>query len=338
MMGKQVAVNNSVLNGEFLLEKVVRRYRLREPLSCELHRRSMCDAYEVRSGAGAHYLKVYMHGRRAKRDLDAEMALLGYLRKGGVGVAMPLARRDGTFLTRIAAPEGVRYAALFPEAPGRDLNESPEDDKAFGTMVARLHKRADRMRGPLALREIDWECLVDGPLRYVRPLMAQRREDLTLIEAIAEETKARVDGLLLPLRSTSAWGVCHGDLHGGDARIDGGGRVTLFDFDSSGYGWRALDLGVFLASDGWMDTHGEALKKRESRWRAFLEGYSGERDLHANELEAARLCPAIRHIYLMGIVLLYTIHREGNHWANDNFIDWHMAWFRWWSDITGPQA
>jgi len=33
----------------------------------------------------------------------------------------------------------------------------------------------------------------------------------------------------------------------------------------------------------------------------------------------------------MGFVLRYTTVQEGEHWANDHFIDWHMLWFKHWA-------
>ena len=49
--------------------------------------------------------------------------------------------------------------------------------------------------------------------------------------------------------------------------------------------------------------------------------------LHAEVLE---LGAAVRHIYLMGLVLRYWSIRDGWHWADDGFISWHMQWFRHW--------
>jgi len=44
------------------------------------------------------------------------------------------------------------------------------------------------------------------------------------------------------------YGLCQGDLHTGNARFDMHGRLTLFDFDSFGYGWRAIDIGVSMTN------------------------------------------------------------------------------------------
>ena len=109
------------------------------------------------------------------------------------------------------------------------------------------------------------------------------------------------------------------------------------DFDSSGCGWRALDIGVYLASDKWMDISDEAEVIRQRKLGMFLEGYTRHRSLYDNELAAIQLTPLVRHIFLMGHVLRYTAVVEGNHWADDGFIDWHMTWFKHWASRTNKQ-
>lgn len=111
---------------------------------------------------------------------------------------------------------------------------------------------------------------------------------------------------------------------------------TIFDLDSSGCGWRALDIGVYFASDKWMDTTQAAETRRHRRLEAFLEGYECVRKLSKNEMVVVQLGPPIRHIFLMGVVLRYTTKYEGLHWADDNFIDWHMTWFREWTKRRLP--
>ena len=113
--------------------------------------------------------------------------------------------------------------------------------------------------------------------------------------------------------------------------------MTLFDFSSFGYGWRAVDVGVFLASHKWMDTSSKVRTERRRQWRAFLDGYNGKRALTAPEVEAAELSAAVRPIYLMGVALSNWTAVQGYHWLNDDYFDWHMKWFRSWHDGGGPK-
>ena len=168
---------------------------------------------------------------------------------------------------------------------------------------------------------------MDDNLQTIGKFMHHRSADLELIRSIAESI-GRLR--LFSTRTAPEFGVCHGDLHGGDVAYDGAGNPTLFDFDSSGRGWRAYDIGIFPASVEWMDTSEQLESTRQQRLAVFLEGYNTCRPISSDEIEAIRYSPAIRHIFLMGHVLKHTTVTEGVHWADDSFIDWHMNWFTHW--------
>jgi Ser/Thr protein kinase RdoA (MazF antagonist) len=321
---------DSTLSAEALAERVLKRYALPGRIVCRFYRKGICDTYKVEADGGAHYLKVYRAGRRTRKDVTEEVRLLNYLGKNGVSVARPVMRRDGLYLNRLSAPEGTRYSVLFEAAHGVAGDDGDRGRiRALGEMVGRMHQCADRMRAPYQRDHLDMRHLVDENLKVIAPFMSHRAADLGAVQEIAEACKTRILELL-PKRKPK-YGVCHGDLHGGDVCYDENNRPTLFDFDSSGCGWRALDIGVFLASDDWMDISPEVEDRRQRNLATFVEGYSRIRELTQHELLAVQLTPAIRHIFLMGHVLRYTRVREGEHWAHDGFIDWHMAWFRHWA-------
>lgn len=324
-------VQDSTLAATALGESVRCGYDFSDRLVCRFFRKGICDTYRIEAGDRVYYLKVYRHGRRTRLDVMEEVRLLNYLSTNGIGVARPVRRPDGSYVNRLPAPEGPRYAVLFEAAEGVAGDDGDEGRiEALGEMVGRMHQVADRMPGNYRRAHLDVGHLVDANLPPVAELMAHRRADLALIERVAEACKRRISELLP--KSMPAYGICHGDLHGGDVRYDQNDRPTLFDFDSSGCGWRALDIGVFFASDRWMDLSDAAEARRQRRLSVFLDGYAGVRELTEPELVALQLGPPIRHIYLMGFVLRYTAPREGEHWADDSFIDWHMAWFRHWAE------
>ncbi|MCJ7738756.1 MAG: phosphotransferase [Anaerolineae bacterium] len=324
-------VQDSTLSAEALAERVLKRYDLAGAVVCRFFRKGICDTYKVETSDQAYYLKVYKHGRRTRTDVTEEVRLLNHLAANGVSVAKPVMRQDGHYVSQLAAPEGTRYAVLFEAAHGVAGHEGNRSRiEAFGEMVGRMHRAADQMREPYRRSHLDMRHLVDDNLPAIASLMAHRGPDFSLIGRIAEECRHRISQLLP--KSKPEYGICHGDLHGGDVCYGENHTPVLFDFDSSGYGWRALDIGVFLASDEWMDITGEAEDRRQRQLAAFVDGYSSIRTLSEHELAAVQLAPPIRHIFLMGFVLRYTATWEGAHWANDDFIDWHMTWFRHWAE------
>ena len=324
-------VQDSTLSADALTERVLKRYRLSGRVVCRFFRKGICDTYRVEAGDQEYYLKVYKAVRRTRMDVTEEVRLLNDLAANGVSVARPVIRQDGRYVSRLAAPEGTRYSVLFEAAHGvADDGGDPRRIKTLGEMVGRMHQCADKMRVPYRRSHLDMRHLVDDNLLVIAPLMAHRGTDFRMIRRVADTCRDRISQLLP--QSRPEYGICHGDLHGGDVCYDKNNRPVLFDFDSSGYGWRALDIGVFLASDHWMDISCEAEDRRQGRLAAFVDGYSSVRKLTAHELSAVQLGPPIRHIFLMGHVLRYTTVQEGEHWANDHFIDWHMTWFNHWTE------
>lgn len=318
----------SVLSSQAIVELLLPAYELTPPLACRFFRKGICDAYSVSAHDGHYFLKVYRAGRRQMLDVLEEVRLLNHLLHHGVSVVRPVARSDGEFVNSLTAPEGTRYAVLFEAVIG-DAEGSDEHRRAFGAMVGKMHSAADSMALPYRRENLDMEFLIESNLAAIEPLMEGRPEDFRLIARVGEEVTGSITGLLP--QTKPEYGVCHGDLHGGDAFYSEVGDATLLDFDSSGCGWRAVDIGVYLC-DSWMDTSVDAEAMRQRKLSTFLEGYTTVRRLSDNELAVVQLTPAVRHIYLMGLVLRYTTTYSGWNWANDDFCDWHMKWFRHWDE------
>jgi Ser/Thr protein kinase RdoA (MazF antagonist) len=190
-----------------------------------------------------------------------------------------------------------------------------------------MHRCLDSFPLPYQRQVLDLSHLVDENLETIGEFMQHRRHEFDLIFSIARSIQK------LSLFSTTnapEFGPCHGDLHGGDVAYDPANNPTLFDFDSSGCGWRAYDIGIYPASVEWMDISKSVAAIRSQRLQSFLGGYAEYRTFSSDELDVVRASPAIRHIFLMGHVLKFTTITNGSHWANDDFIDWHMKWFTNW--------
>lgn len=327
-MNRSLPVQDSTFSAEAIAAMLVPAYELPAGTSCIFHRKGICDTYRVMAGQRIFYFKVYRSRRRSMTDVSEEVRLLLHLHSDGVPVSFPVARADGGYVNVMDAPEGRRYSVLFRAALG-ELGDRGDTAriKAFGQTVGMMHRSCDDFKLPYDRPELDMEHLIDAGMSAISGIMQHRPGDLALIRDIAEECRQMP---LLGTRTSPEFGICHGDLHGGDVAYDGSNNPTLFDFDSSGSGWRALDIGVFPASVHWMDLSDEMEKTRRQRLDAFLEGYIRIRDLSADEIEAVHLTAPVRHIYLMGFVLRHTVLWRGNHWAGDSFIDWHMEWFKAW--------
>jgi Ser/Thr protein kinase RdoA (MazF antagonist) len=120
------------------------------------------------------------------------------------------------------------------------------------------------------------------------------------------------------------WGICHGDVHAGNAFIASPETVTLFDFDACGPGWHAYDLATMRHN-----TVGH-----DGAWTSFLAGYRARRRIAARDLAAVPVFVALRQILLMGLRAAFVLNNWSDSWwlqkAPIPFFDEMLAFLRAW--------
>jgi len=322
-------VKHSILQEGALVDRILSRYALKGPLRCRFYRRSMSDVYTLHTGGEAFFFKVYLYGRHSRKEIEAEIEFANDLLSDGVPVAVPVQDRCSDYIIVLDAPEGTRYGVLFRAVDGDEPQETNlAHSEAFGRLAARVHACADRLTKVYQRGHQDETYLIRDPIRGMEPFLGHRPVDLDYLTRFGEDLVAELCALL-PKRSPY-YGVCHGDLHTGNARFDRDGRLTLFDLDSFGYGWRAMDIGIYRVSYDWMALDRETKAEKDRFWSAFLEGYADLRMLSGSELAVVALALPIRHLELMGLTMRYWAQHQGVHWINDTYFDQHIAWFKRW--------
>ncbi|MBT5712227.1 phosphotransferase, partial [Candidatus Poribacteria bacterium] len=256
------AVLSSVADEDALAAWAEATYALAAPVTCRFERRSMSDAYRVESGGDAFYLKVYSPGRHGPEAIEAEIRFLLDLRERDVRVVEPLAKVDGGYTTALGMPEGPRQAALFRALPNAEVHEDDAGHSAaFGELMAQIHAVGDEAGDRYARWSLDEQQLIHDSVELLAPHMAHRPDDAAFLRSAGNELADELCGLLV--KTGPFYGICHGDAHAGNARLADDGRPVLFDFDSCGYGWRALDIGAYVVSYDWMDLSAEMKRKKE---------------------------------------------------------------------------
>ena len=327
-MAEHFPVIASVLSPERLVTSVLGRYELGGPVRCRFFRRGVNDTYEVWAGKTPYFLRVFCHAWRTRREIEGELEVLEHLREDGVGVSHALRRRDGRYLTRVRAPEGARWAVLFTAAAGTPPQMDLARSASYGKLVAQVHASLDRMQERPGRFQLDLDHLVVSPLNQIAKHRGSQGKDMDYLESLGGLLAERIDALLP--REAPLYGGCHGDHHGGNVHMDGSGRLTLFDFDCGGYGWRSYDVAVFL----WhlslrYGINGTGRAKATRRWNAFLTGYGDVRELSPNEVEATRLFVPARHIWLMGLHV-GGAERFGHSFVGNAYFDRQVRFLRRW--------
>jgi Ser/Thr protein kinase RdoA (MazF antagonist) len=286
----------STATAESVASFLATQYALPSPIECTLLRRGFNDSFEVRAADGERYvLRLSCRRIRGEADVAWETEFLTYLDKVGVPVAAPVASRDGALFACGLLPEGHRPVVLFRHVEGRSPKAGASADaQAQGATLARIHAAAEGHAGRKA-----------GRYRLDLDHLLHRQAAAVLgVRSLASGTRDYLMGLVSRLSASVAaggnltWTLCHGDCHGGNARIavDGprAGQAFFFDFDDGGLGYLAYDLAVYLWANAFFQRQGFAM------WHAFIDGYRSIRTITPTDFDAVHLFVPIRHIWLIG--------------------------------------
>lgn len=297
-----IRIARSFIAADSVAELVATGYDCPAPVSGKLFSKLLRtqdnDHYLITAGDGQQYaFRIYQQGdryRRAESDYQYEMDWLNFLHGRGLSVSWPIRRRDGGYLSRLEAPEGPRYYAMFSLAHGDPLSlKDPEQLYTMGEMMARIHVASNDFTSHHARKPIDLAYLLDRPLERIGHTWTDDRvANLDLVVAAAEEARDELRGLIDGFPA-DGWGPIGGDFHQSSVYFDEAGQPTFFNFDLCGPGWRAYDIAAFLSNSNLMHAPAE-------RAEAFFAGYFAARPLSDAEHAAVHPLLTIRRVWLMG--------------------------------------
>jgi Ser/Thr protein kinase RdoA (MazF antagonist) len=323
-MNKKFPVTHSILSTQALIDDFLRpSYDIKLPMDCRFLLPGLNDTFLVDTQCNKYILRIYRKDWRSLDEIFYELEVLQYLDCRGVSVSIPIARKDGDYVGKIDAPEGLRYAVLFTYAPGKQFayKETEQEQEAYlyGKIAAKIHTATDSFQTDYQRFSLDSDNLLDAHLRSIQPFLSHRPEDWNYLTTLAGKLTKIVKNL--PANSLDM-GFCHGDFHCGNSHFQSDGALTFFDFDCCGIGYRSYDIAVFRWGSRLAD-------KEKERWPSFLHGYTENRHLSDLDLQATTYFIAIRHFFLVG---LHTSngHDWGFGWLNDGYFDRALKFFREW--------
>ena len=245
-----------------------------------LHRSFINDVYQLQGDDGRlYYLRVGQAGWRTAAQTASEMAIIEAVAARGGSVARPVPLTTGGFVLDLEAPEAIRPAVLFQEAPGADLtyagDEGPANAELSGRAAGALHLAMDGL--PAFPERPGWlqAEVLDEPVAGIAPLMSA---DGALV---LERTAGRLREFLADAPDLNL-GLCHGDLNSSNIHFRDG-RATAIDFDCAAWGWRANDISAF-ARGVTLGRHPGA--EASALITGFLRGYQAARPIPPADLAA----------------------------------------------------
>lgn len=290
-MAHRLTFTYSRLSASSVDKLVADHYDIDGPLHSRFYVLGLHDNYLIESAGASYIFRVYRNDWRTSEDIHFELELLDCLQAEKAPVAWPVQTIGQEHCIIIDTPEGERMAALFHfaegRAPGSDI--TPDICLSLGRAVSKVHQSArsfvtDRFRPVL-----DYPFLVDDSIRSIKPFLDH--DTLDYVDGLKE--RLRLNWPDIP-KEEDMFGVCIGDVNTTNFHITDSGKVTLFDFDQCGFGYRAFEIAKFASSI-------HSFERKRTLLDAFLDGYQKEMPLTDVELEAIPFSERVAKIWVLAI-------------------------------------
>jgi Ser/Thr protein kinase RdoA (MazF antagonist) len=251
-----------------------------------------------------YVLRLHRPGYHTLEELDSERVWIRALSEAGVDVPTSVPARDGRYYVpvTIAATGEQRFAGMVRWTEGRLLSDvltETADQKVvessfaqLGTLTAAMHNQASAWRPPAGFTRhaLDSDGLM-GPAPHWGPFWEHRSLSPTERRLLIDVRGRMYEMLTRLSRDPSVYSLIHADMHPGNILVDGD-RLTVIDFDDTGFGWHQYDIATALT--GWQTKPNAAEIER-----AFLAGYRAIRPVPD---EALSLIPTFRLIRWMATI------------------------------------
>lgn len=319
----------SLLSASALSDYLQQRYSFKD-ITCRLLIHNVSDTYLLESQNTRHIFKIYRDAHRKEEEINGEVELLNILHAGGASVSHPLPDKDGGYLQAFQAAEGIRYGLLFTYAEGQ-VYPTMNDEQLLeiGNRMAHIHNLTAGLRLQHKRSPLDFEALVDAPLRIIEPTFSALKTEYRYLH----ETATRVKQVLQTFElSAFSHGYCHYDFLPKNFHFDANGKVTFFDFDFAGEGYLVNDLASFYAHF-FLDVLHKKLTQQEAnrQFAVFVKGYRERRPL--SEVELA----SIPYWGFLFWLFYFRFHYENfGDWSNffftPQFIKVRVGWMKTWEE------
>ena len=251
--------------------------------------------YEIALPGGERAaLRLHRPGYQSAAAIRSELWWMTELAGAGVPVPRPLPTRDG----RLVAEIGGRAASVVGWIEGEQIGDGatplePDAEtvalryRALGRLVAQMHDATDRLALPSDFERLSWNrpaYVGEAPLWgrfWENPSLTPEEADLL------RAARAEADAALARHEAMGAdFGLIHADVLRENVLVKGG-RLSLIDFDDSGFGFRAYDLAT-------AEVQGLEDPMNAVASLALLEGYRAARRADAPPLGEVMLFVALR--------------------------------------------
>jgi len=281
----------SQLSSDSILDIVSTQYEFKTPISTKFYVLGLHENHLIECDKTKYIFRVYRNNWRTEEEILFEVNLLSYLEKTSSNVAAPILTKNNELITYIKAPEGIRIGVLFHYADGLPPSSdiSCNECNLLGASVANIHKNSDNFKTKYKRNNLELPFLVDHSLVLIKPFLNSNQ--IEYLKQIREVIYLNISNLT---PDNADFGICTGDINRTNFHINKNNKITHFDFDQCGYGFRAFEIGKFT---GGLRNNAQNHEKLLS----FIDGYESVRRISEEEKAAIPYFEIVAIIWVMSI-------------------------------------
>lgn len=208
-----------------------------------------------------------------------------------------LVTKRGSYVAELRDMQGISWSCVMTGYVEGTILEDMKDPssyyKTIGRWSALFHESARQWKKPEGFTRFTWDLHdIVGPCpRWGRWENSELTENQFTLLKLAEDEAIRV--MSQAPRDHSAWGIIHADLRPSNIMADKTGKLTVLDFDDSGFSWFLYD---YAASLSFLE-HEPFAPQMAQGW---MEGYESVEKLSEFDLEVASALSMLRRLQLLG--------------------------------------
>ncbi|KAA0788774.1 MULTISPECIES: phosphotransferase enzyme family protein [Bacillus cereus group] len=257
------------------------------------------EMYQCNAQQGTYFIRITNYKTYAEQ-LE-EVTYTNFLYQNGLGVPPIIPSLQGNFVEKFPLDKKI-FAVLYKAAPGIHLPRCDWNSNIFkklGKQIGKLHRISKSFEQTHPVKHInDWyENEEYNFLKYIS-------KEETTIREIASDVLTSIKELQ---KSTSNYGLIHGDLWLENILVENNSNITMIDFQDCEKHFYIFDLAVpiYSAIEYSFAGNGNIVNYEHSITKALFEGYQEENELPKEMIDKFPLFIKLKEIFEYSLMHMY---------------------------------
>ncbi|MFP3377660.1 phosphotransferase [Bacillus sp. SIMBA_069] len=265
------------------------------------------EMYQCLTEQGTYFIRITNY-KTYEEQLE-EVTYTNFLYQNGLAVPPIIHSLNGKLVEKLTLDKEI-FAVLYKAAPGIHLPRCEWNSKIFkrlGKQIGKLHRISKSFEQTNPVKHIkDWyENEEYNFLKYIP-------NEETIIREIASDVLISIKELQ---KSTSNYGLIHGDLWLENILVENNSNITMIDFQDCENHFYLFDLAVpiYSAIEYSFAGNGNIVDYEHSITKALFEGYQEENELPKEMIDKFPLFIKLKEIFEYSLMHM--------HWNNEELTE-----------------